>query len=168
MATIEDAALIIAIDAHGATTNKHDGELYIRHPLRVRENIIAREREMGTPHNPRTSAVALLHDVLEDTYLNREMLSGALIAESWNRTGESGSRESEIVLVVNAIVAMTKQDRESNEDYYRRVARNPTARRVKLDGDIVDNFRRNHRIADPEVRARMAMKYALGIDILSR
>jgi (p)ppGpp synthase/HD superfamily hydrolase len=156
---IVDAARQIAISAHGGDRNKHDGEIYLLHLDRVYVNV----RDAGGTEVQQ--AIAWLHDVLEDTSMTIQRL-GEIFVELIHSHGLRLSIGDDI-RVISAVDVLTKMKGESNIDYYHRVKMNPDARFVKLNGDIVDNFRRNHLIADEETRLRMAKKYSLGVDILS-
>lgn len=156
---IVDAARQIAINAHGGDRNKHDGEIYLLHLDRVYVNV----REAGGTEIQQ--AIAWLHDVLEDTSMTIPRL-GQIFVELVGNYGLK-STIGEDMDIIAAVDTLTKRKGESNEDYYHSVKLNPDARFVKLNGDIKDNFRRNHLIADEETRLRMAKKYSLGVDILS-
>lgn len=67
-----------------------------------------------------TRAVAVLHDVIEDTEMTEFTLRGLL----------DGYKEADVV--VDAVVAVTKVDGESYGDYIARVMNNPIARAVKV------------------------------------
>jgi (p)ppGpp synthase/HD superfamily hydrolase len=148
-----DTAMLIALEAHGGTRNKHDGEMYSKHLARVWMNV--RDHGGGDVQQ----AIAWLHDTLEDTDVTPSLLRGGL------RSG--GMPWYDADRIVSGVLGMTKQKGESNEDYYHRCRTNEDSRFVKLRGDMVDNFRRNHQIADEATRLRMARKYSLGMDILS-
>lgn len=149
---IVDAAMHLALTYHFGVTNKHDGEPYILHVHRVASNF------GETTHDDQLrKAVAWLHDAVEDTDLTLadiRMVYDQIAAFDGNH-------------IVNAVDAMTKRNGESNEEYYDRVAANEIARDVKL-ADIHDNFGRNHLIEDEATRLRMAKKYSMGIERLSR
>lgn len=149
---IQDA-ILIAVEAHGGDRNKHDGEIYLCHVMRVWFNAI----DYGCDFIQQ--AIAILHDVPEDTACS--------LAEIRTRLQLKGYRPSIVDAVISGVRGMTKVPGESNEEYYRRCAENEDSRIVKLHCDMVDNFRRNHLIKDEATRARMAKKYSLGTDILS-
>lgn len=169
--SIVDTAEHIALQYHGGDRNKHDGELYLLHVHRV--VLLARDAavtgSLGQFYdydfwNPANAieiimAIAWLHDTVEDTPLTLIELRSQMLIDGCNPTL--------VEAVVDGVDGMTKRNGESNEDYYQRCKRNPFSRFVKLKADMVDNFRRNHRITDPNTRARMARKYSLGVDILS-
>lgn len=146
-------AILIAVEAHGGDRNKHDGEIYLCHVMRVWFNALDFDCDIYQ------QAIALLHDVPEDTAVT--------LGEIRTMLGLKGYDASIVNCVVAGIDGMTKRAGESNEDYYHRCAANNDSRVVKLHCDQVDNFRRNHLIKDEATRARMAKKYSLGTDILS-
>lgn len=153
---LHELAMLISIDAHGDTHDKYDDDLYLSHVARVVVNVA---NMPGSTE--RHVAVAWLHDVLEDTPHTAKSLREALLA------GETDATLDEISAVVTAVDAITKRKGEALEDYLYRVKDNEDARFVKLHGDNRDNFRRNHKITDPETRERMARKYSIGMDILA-
>lgn len=144
--SLVDQALSLAIRAHHEQVNKHDGEPYILHPVRV----WARVRDNG--FDEITQAVALLHDTVEDTSVTYET-----ILDEFPENPE----------IAGAIMALTKRKGEENREYYLRVKQNPIASAVKL-ADIHDNFGRTHNITDTATKVRLSSKYSLGIDILER
>ncbi len=156
---IVDAAMLIAIDAHAGDRNKHDGEMYLLHVARVVMNV----RDAGGTEIQQ--AIAWLHDVVEDTPLTTTDLLN-LLCEMTNSWLPQDSQWGSIQMVVTAVDALTKHKGEELESYYQRVRMFPDARFVKYQGDMKDNFRRNHKITDPEVKARMGHKYSLGMDML--
>lgn len=150
-------SLLIAAEYHGGTLNKHDGSLYILHPIRVAKHAAVLAVAHG--QDPVVcESVGYLHDAVEDTTLSFEVLMGRLM--------EGDVDPMTAKLIVDGVDAMTKRSGEQLEDYYARVKRNPVARIVKI-SDMTDNFRRNHMVVKEESRVRMAGKYSLGMDILS-
>ncbi len=113
-------ALALATAAHQGQTDKA-GQPYIGHPLRV-------AARCGTTE---AKAVALLHDVLEDTPVTAEALE----------------REGFPPRIVEAVVALTRAEGEKYADYVRRAARNPLGREVKTH-DLEDNMDAG-RLRDP-------------------
>ena len=67
------AARQLSLRAHGPTTNKHDGELYLLHVSRV--------AFLAAPYGSLAEAVAWLHDVVEDCDVSVEELSQRFGAE---------------------------------------------------------------------------------------
>lgn len=150
------AAERIAHQAHKGQIDKA-GEPYIEHPRRVAGYLPLADMA--------GKAAAWLHDVLEDT--------------PWTAEGLRVQKVPEEVVV--AVVALTRMD-ESNimyasdvrpehiepvESYYRRVAANDIAWRVKL-ADIRDNLD-PIRMAklDAVTQARLVRKYAKALNLLT-
>lgn len=88
------------------------GDDYINHPLRVSFGLSGAE-----------AAVALLHDVVEDTQFTLDDLAG----EGFSKA------------IVSGVNAMTRKDGESYEAFVRRAGRNKIARVVKM-ADLRDNM----------------------------
>ncbi len=107
-----EKAIAIAVEAHRGQKDKN-GAAYILHPLRV----------MARVNSEAEKIAAILHDVVEDTDWTLDRLSN-----------EGFSAE-----VVQAIDCVTKREGESYEDFVRRSAANPVARRVKI-ADLEDNM----------------------------
>lgn len=147
-------AMLIAVEAHGGDRNKHDGEIYLCHVMRVWFNAI----DYGCDEVQQ--AIALLHDVPEDT--------ARTLGEIKTLLQLKGHPWRDVSRVIAGVRGMTKVKGETNEEYYHRCAETEDSRIVKLHCDQVDNFRRNHNIKDPETRLRMSHKYSLGTDILSK
>ncbi|WP_246988823.1 HD domain-containing protein [Halorientalis marina] len=107
-----ERAIEIALDAYEGQTDKA-GETYIRHPLRVMEQVETRRQRV----------VAVLHDVVEDSEYDLGQIEDAFDAE-----------------IRDAVDAMTKRDGEDYlDDFIPRVAENDIARAVKF-ADIEDNM----------------------------
>lgn len=111
MSTLE-RAIAIAAEAHAGQSDK-GGAPYILHPLRVMMAVGPRNHGI----------VAVLHDVLED-------------CPDW--TPARLESEGFSPILIDALVALTKQRGESYDAFIQRVKRNPIATRVKL-ADIADN-----------------------------
>jgi len=135
-----DAALRIAVRAHAGQADKA-GLPYIEHPTRVAARLATSELK----------AVALLHDVLEDTDVTVEDLAAAGLPKA----------------VIDGVIAMTKRPGDDYPAAVARAARHPLARAVKA-ADIADN-------ADPQRLAllptseaqRLREKYELGRRVLA-
>ena len=124
MSTLE-RAIVIAAEAHANVLDKA-GQPYILHPLRVMLRLESEEERIA----------AVLHDVVEDTAWTLERL-----------------REEDFApAIVAAVNALTRRTGESYEDFVRRAARDPLARRVKL-ADLADNMDLS-RIPRPTARDR--------------
>jgi len=107
-----EKAISIAVDAHRGQRDKFGGP-YILHPLRVMARLDSEEEKI----------VGVLHDVVEDT--------------AWTFEGLRSEGFPEPILA--ALDCVTKREGEKYEDFVRRSAGNPLARRVKL-ADLEDNM----------------------------
>ncbi len=107
-----ERAILIATNAHNGQIDKA-GMPYILHPLRVMMNVDSMEEKI----------VAVLHDVVEDTFITLKDIEN---------TGFSSE-------VVAALDAITRRDGESYERFIVRVMTNKTACIVKL-ADLEDNM----------------------------
>ncbi|MFC8685940.1 HD domain-containing protein [Brevibacillus porteri] len=110
MSTLEKA-IVIATQAHSGQTDK-GGNPYILHPLRI----------MLKMPTVKTMIVAVLHDAIEDTEVTSEQLRNEGFSEE----------------IVEAVIALTRNDNETYMEFVRRAKQNPIARIVKL-GDLEDN-----------------------------
>jgi hypothetical protein len=104
-------ALRIASEAHSGQADKA-GQPYIGHVVRV----------MGRVDTDVEKMAAALHDVIEDTDATPESLLGQGVPED----------------VVDAVLALTKRDGETYDDFVLRVGAHPIARQVKI-ADLADN-----------------------------
>jgi hypothetical protein len=120
--TIIEKALKIAIKAHEGQLDK-DGQPYILHPLRVMHGV----------EGEQAKAVALLHDVIEDTAVTADDLRKAGFPEE----------------LIAAVVCVTHRREESYADYVVRCRGSDVARRVKL-SDLEDNSRLPRALLRPE------------------
>ncbi|WP_445403290.1 guanosine-3',5'-bis(diphosphate) 3'-pyrophosphohydrolase [Acinetobacter vivianii] len=111
MATLE-RAISLAAERHEGQVDKANAP-YILHPLRVMLNVPNIEHKI----------VAVLHDILEDT---------ATTIDELYRLGFQTH-------LIDAIIALTKQEGESRIQAAQRAVQNPIARVVKL-ADITDNM----------------------------
>lgn len=98
-------ALKLCFEAHRDQVDK-SGMPYVFHPFHLAEQMETEE----------TTAVALLHDVVEDSELTLEDLK----AQGFSDT------------VVEAVALMTHADGVEYMDYVREIGKNPIARAVKL------------------------------------
>lgn len=121
-----DTALRLALTAHVGQVDKA-GQPYILHPLRLMHRFT----------DPVAQAVALLHDVIEDTDVTAEHLLQEGIPNE----------------VVSAVLALTRHESESYSQFITRAGRNPLARRVKM-ADIEDNIQvlRLTRLTDQDLK----------------
>lgn len=141
--TIIGKAMGIAYAAHEGQVDK-SGVPYIEHPKAVADLLPFSDTE--------GRVVAILHDVLEDTFVTAQDLLDTGIPEALVRSVEAITRYDES----NG----TFRDVEPVESYYRRVANDDIAYRVKL-ADIEHNTmpERMARL-DDKTRARLERKYA--------
>jgi|SRR5579862_5430279 len=107
-----EKAIAIAVEAHKGQKDRY-GAPYVLHPIRV----------MLRLRTPIEQMVGVLHDVVEDTDWSFEDL------------GREGFPQP----VIEALRAVTKVEGEEYDDFVRRSARIPLARRVKL-ADLQDNM----------------------------
>lgn len=108
-----EKAIKIAVNAHFGQTDK-SGKPYILHPLRLMEQACTTTEKI----------CAILHDVLEDTAVKVSDLR------------EQGFTHD----IIDALVALTKQDKEAYQQFIERIAQNPISVKVKLI-DLYDNTR---------------------------
>jgi (p)ppGpp synthase/HD superfamily hydrolase len=87
----------------------------------------------------RAQAVAVLHDVLEDTAVTAEDLREANLSS----------------IVLDAVTALTRRSGQTYKEYIEQVAGNAIARQVKL-ADLADNLANNKPLTRrPDVAARI-------------
>jgi (p)ppGpp synthase/HD superfamily hydrolase len=111
MAGIEDA-IALAVRAHRGQKDRA-GAPYILHPLRMMFRVETDAEKMA----------AVLHDVVEDTDWTLDDLRAEGFPEE----------------VVAAVDHLTRREAESYEEFVRRAAVHPVARRVKI-ADLEDNM----------------------------
>ena len=129
----------VAVRAHDGQVDK-TGAPYIGHCRRVAAKL----------SDPEDVAVALLHDVIEDTAITETALRE-----------EFGDR------ITDAVLALTRVDGEAPDDYYSRVRANPLALQVKL-ADIHDNLEPSRVAAlDAQTAQRLMTKYGKALVALS-
>lgn len=140
MRDIINEAFEIALKAHEDQIDKA-GQPYINHPIHVAVGVESDEEK----------AVALLHDVVEDSSVSLDDLRAQGLPEA----------------VVEAVGAMTKREGEDYEGYLMRVKSNPIARVVKI-ADMEHNSDLS-RIPNPTAKdwARVD-KYKKGLELLHR
>lgn len=112
MKNLISRALAVAVKAHIDQTDRAGME-YILHPLRI----------MNKMNTLNEKAVAILHDVIEDSDMTKESLI------------EDGIP----VHIVEAVSVLSKHEGENYSDYILRVSENDLARRVKM-VDLEDNL----------------------------
>ena len=135
-----DLALSIARQAHEGQLDKA-GVDYIEHPIYVASQVESEEEK----------AVALLHDVLEDSLITaEELLIAGLPVE-----------------VVTAVKLLTKKPMQDYQAYLETVKTNPLARVVKL-ADLKHNSDLSRLPSITEEDRERLKKYKKAIDFLSR
>ena len=134
-----ELALSIATEAHGGQFDKA-GIDYIEHPIFVASQVDSEEEK----------AVALLHDVIEDSSVTAEELLNAGLPET----------------VVTAVQILSKKKGQDYQTYLKTVKSNPLARAVKL-ADLKHNsdLLRLETITDKDLER--LEKYKKAIDYLS-
>ncbi len=137
MQEIVTKAYDIAIAAHHGQTRRDGKTPYYVHPVRVMERI----KENG--YDLEYQAVALLHDVLEDTEVTVRDLLLRGIPEH----------------IIHAVIVLTKDKELSYETYLGLVKRTELARVVKI-ADMIDN------LADKPSKKQI-IKYAIGLQTLT-
>ena len=135
-----DLALSIARKAHEGQLDKA-GVDYIEHPIYVASQVDTEEEK----------AVALLHDVIEDSPVSAEGLLQAGLPET----------------VVTAVQVLTKKKEQDYQKYLETVKKNPLARVVKL-ADLKHNSDLSRLSSITEKDRERLKKYKKAIDFLSR
>ena len=135
-----DLALSIARQAHEGQLDKV-GVDYIEHPIYVASQVDTEEEK----------AVALLHDVLEDSPVSAEELLQAGLPET----------------VVTAVQVLTKKKEQDYQTYLETVKKNPLARVVKL-ADLKHNSDLSRLSSITEKDRERLKKYKKAIDFLNR
>ena len=135
-----DLALSIARKAHEGQLDKA-GVDYIEHPIYVASQVDTEEEK----------AVALLHDVIEDSLVSAEGLLQAGLPET----------------VVTAVQVLTKKKEQDYQTYLETVKKNPLARVVKL-ADLKHNSDLSRLSSITEKDRERLKKYKKAIDFLSR
>jgi len=138
--SIVDLALSIARKAHEGQLDKA-GVDYIEHPIYVASRVDTEEEK----------AVALLHDVIEDSPVSAEELLQAGLPET----------------VVTAVQVLTKKKEQDYQTYLETVKKNPLARVVKL-ADLKHNSDLSRLSSITEKDRERLKKYKKAIDFLSR
>ena len=135
-----ELALSIATEAHRGQFDKA-GIDYIEHPIYVASQVDTEEEK----------AVALLHDVIEDSLVSAEELLQAGLPET----------------VVTAVQVLTKKKEQDYQTYLENVKKNPLARVVKL-ADLKHNSDLSRLSSITEKDRERLKKYKKAIDFLSR
>lgn len=135
-----DLALSIARKTHEGQLDKA-GVDYIEHPIYVASQVDTEEEK----------AVALLHDVIEDSPVSAEELLQAGLPET----------------VVTAVHVLTKKKEQDYQTYLETVKKNPLARVVKL-ADLKHNSDLSRLSSITEKDRERLKKYKKAIDFLSK
>lgn len=135
-----EIALERALSAYRGKRDKA-GQAYVLHPLRL----------MAKMHDEISQVVSLLHDVIEDSDVTAEDLR------------EDGFPE----VVIEAVVALTRQAGESYMAFIERLKPNELARKVKL-ADIEDNLNVLRLVELSEQDLRRVQKYHKAWHILQQ
>lgn len=130
-------ALDIATDAHKGQTRRGTNRPYIDHP----KSIVQRMEQDGIDDSI-YHAVALLHDVLEDTDITEQQLSDKGISDD----------------IITAVKLLTKKKDQSYQSYLSELKKNDIAKTVKI-YDMIDN------LSDMPTE-RQKEKYRLGLEYL--
>ena len=134
-----ELALSIATEAHGGQFDKA-GIDYIEHPIFVASQVDSEEEK----------AVALLHDVIEDSSVTAEELLNAGLPET----------------VVTAVQILSKKKGQDYPTYLKTVKSNPLARVVKL-ADLKHNSDLSRLSSVTDKDLERLEKYKKAIDYLS-
>ena len=137
--SIVDLALSIARKAHEGQLDKA-GVDYIEHPIYVASQVDTEEEK----------AVALLHDVIEDSSVTAEELLNAGLPET----------------VVTAIQILSKKKGQDYQTYLENVKSNPLARVIKL-ADLKHNSDLSRLSSVTDKDLERLEKYKKAIDYLS-
>ena len=135
-----DLALSIARQSHEVELDKSVVD-YIEHPIYVASQVDTEEEK----------AVALLHDVIEDSPVSAEELLIAGLPEE----------------VVTAVQVLTKKKEQDYQTYLETVKKNPLARVVKL-ADLKHNSDLSRLPSITAKDRERLKKYKKAIDFLSR
>lgn len=113
MKTVLGSAIALAASMHEEQMDK-GGKAYILHPIRMMMRLRTDDEEL--------MAIAILHDVIEDS----ELEISDLMMKGYSER------------IIEGVRAMTRKDGETYDDFIKRCALNPDARRVKRE-DLRDN-----------------------------
>lgn len=140
---LTNKAMKLCYEAHMGQTDK-SGLPYVFHPFHVAEQM----------QDEYTTAAALLHDTLEDTWVTPDYLRKEEFPEE----------------VVKALILLTHDPAEPYMDYVRRIKKNPLARAVKM-ADLAHNADLSRLESagegDMEKARRRAEKYRKAMEILT-
>lgn len=148
MENLVNSARLIAESAHAGHKDRGGVDYFGGHIKSVAE-LVGSDSHL--------KAIAYLHDVLEDTNIEAEELKSRLAADGCNKT--------DIDLVVEAVVALTKVKGESYKDYLAKVSKNPLAVKVKI-ADITNNMDPSRALPDDPMYEYRISKYQMALKIL--
>jgi (p)ppGpp synthase/HD superfamily hydrolase len=129
-------ALNIAYKAHHGQKDKGNVP-YIFHPYHIAEKF----------NNETDICVAILHDVLEDTFVSKEELEGYFPKE-----------------VIEPLVLLTRSTHDTYFEYIKNICSNPIARKVKIE-DIKHNLV-FERIQNKKRNEKLEKRYLKALEIL--
>ena len=149
MSELIKKAIDIAVEAHKGQKDPQGGE-YIEHPFEVM-------RRMMRDKRPEIElAVAVMHDILEDTPRTEKEIYDAV----------SACCADKALLVTEALKAITKVKNEDYDEYLERLKENVIARMVKL-YDLEHNIERNLKtFREDKKSAQRLLKYIRAYDYL--
>lgn len=128
--------LNIAYKAHHGQKDKGNVP-YIFHPYHIAEKF----------NNETDICVAILHDVLEDTFVSKEELEGYFPKE-----------------VIEPLVLLTRSTHDTYFEYIKNICSNPIARKVKIE-DIKHNLV-FERIQNKKRNEKLEKRYLKALEIL--
>lgn len=129
-------ALNIAYKAHHGQKDKGNVP-YIFHPYHIAEKF----------NNETDICVAILHDVLEDTFVSKEELEGYFPKE-----------------VIEPLVLLTRSTHDTYFEYIKNICSNPIAKKVKIE-DIKHNLV-FERIQNKTRNEKLKKRYLKALEIL--
>ena len=133
---IINKALNIAYKAHHGQKDKGNVP-YIFHPYHIAEKF----------NNETDICVAILHDVLEDTFVSKEELEGYFPKE-----------------VIEPLVLLTRSTHDTYFEYIKNICSNPIAQKVKIE-DIKHNLV-FERIQNKTRNEKLEKRYLKALEIL--
>lgn len=135
-------AIQLAAHAHAGQVDKL-GQPYILHPLRVMQRTIVR-------YGPGWEAMAaVLHDVVEDTYITLEELS----------------KRRYPITVIGLVARLSRDKGQDYKEYIKHIGKNEAARYIKIE-DICDNLSRLPAVEDAQTKKRLRQKYVWALEYL--
>lgn len=129
-------ALNIAYEAHHGQKDKGNVP-YIFHPYHIAEKF----------NNETDICVAILHDILEDTFVSKEELEGYFPKE-----------------VIEPLVLLTRSTHDTYFEYIKNICSNPIAQKVKIE-DIKHNLV-FERIQNKTRNEKLEKRYLKALEIL--